>query len=51
VETHDVPFNIFIDTHNHNVKVVIDEAILRSSTASLGKSIKKFDVQFVEKEC
>jgi hypothetical protein len=33
------------------VKVAIDEAILRSSTASLGKSIKKFDVQFVEEEC
>ncbi len=49
-KTHDVPFNIFIHAHNHNVKVVIDETTLRSSTSNLGKSTKKYDVQYVKEE-
>jgi hypothetical protein len=40
-KTHDVPFNIFMDAHNHNVKVDTDETTLHSSTANLGKLIKK----------
>ncbi len=45
-----VPFNIFIDVKYSHVKIASDEATLQMSNVSLGKSIKKFDVFFIEEE-
>jgi hypothetical protein len=44
------PFNNFTNTHYHHLKVISDEVAFLSSTTSLGKSIKKIDIFFVE-EC
>jgi hypothetical protein len=49
-KAHHVPLNIFIDAHNHNVKVATNEATFRSSTTSFGELIKKSNIQFVEEE-
>jgi hypothetical protein len=46
----DVPFNIFTNTHYHHLKVTSDEVTFFSPKTSLGKTIKNFDILFVE-EC
>jgi hypothetical protein len=46
----DVPFNIFTNTRYHHLKVISDEVPFLFSITSLGKSIKKIDILFVE-EC
>jgi CRISPR/Cas system CMR-associated protein Cmr1 (group 7 of RAMP superfamily) len=42
--------NIFTYAKYHQVKVAGDEAVLWSSTTSLGKIIKKSNVLFVQEE-
>jgi hypothetical protein len=49
-KTLDVPFNIFTNTRYHHLKVTSDEVTFLSSTTSLGKLTKRFDILFVE-EC
>jgi hypothetical protein len=49
-KTLDVPFNIFTNTRYHHLNVFNDEVAFFSLTTSIGKSIKKFDVLFIE-EC
>ncbi len=49
-KTPNVPFNIFTNTRHHHLKVISDEIAFLSSTTSLGKSIKQFNILFVE-EC
>jgi hypothetical protein len=45
-----IPFNIFTYARYHCVKIVGDEATLRASITSLGKSIKKSNILSIEKE-
>ncbi len=45
-----IPFNIFINTRYHRVKVVGDEVTLQFSIVGIGETIKKFDVLFIKKE-
>jgi hypothetical protein len=49
-KTLDVTFNIFTNTRYHHLNVINDEVAFLSLITSLGKSIKKFDVLFIE-EC
>jgi hypothetical protein len=46
----DIPFNIFTNARYHNLEVTSDQVAFLSLTTSLGKSIKKINVLFVE-EC
>jgi hypothetical protein len=43
-------FNIFMDARYHHVKVVGNETTFRVSIASIGKSIKKSNILFIEKK-
>ncbi len=45
-----VPFNIFIDVKYSCLKIASDETTLQLSNASIGKSINKFDVFFIEEK-
>ncbi len=49
-ETLAIAFNIFRDARYHYIKVVWNETSFWASTIGLGKSIKKFNLLFVEKE-
>ncbi len=45
-----IPFNIFINPKYYRVKLNGDEVALHAFNASLGKTIKKYDVLSIDEE-